>query len=493
MAERPIDPGVASPPAEPAGSPAPGSAAGTGSAGSTGSAGGGAPARPAVDIWPAPVLPGVRRRADRDRRDDGRGGAGTPAGLGAGRRPDPQPGGAATLLGPGGDDPRGTPGAAAGPTGFRTPFREDAGTLYLIDQRRLPDVLEEYPCRFAGEVAFAIREMIVRGAPAIGQVAAIGLAMAAEQQRDGRPYARRATLRGCAQALNKARPTAVNLRWAVERVMARYEEVGDLSEDGGAIADAMRAEADAIVFEATTDHGRLSEFGLGILPVARRPSGADPDPLQHRAARLRPVRHGARRGPGRPPRRAAGPRLGRRDAALPPGRPADDLGARPGRRPARAAPRCGRRAPDGSRRGRRRARGSGPGRGQRRHRQQGRHLHAGRAGRPPWHPVLCLRADQLGRPRDADGSATSRSRSGPPTRSSTSAASGSPRPTPPVRNPAFDVTPAELISGIVTEEGVVPAPFDPGLADATERAACAGRRCPGSGRSGRRSPGGRVD
>jgi methylthioribose-1-phosphate isomerase len=179
------------------------------------------------------------------------------------------PEGAARLLGPAGDDTSGTPGApgAAGPSGFRTPFREDGGTLYLIDQRRLPDALVEYACRSAGEVAFAIREMVVRGAPAIGQVAAIGLAMSAESQADGRPYARKATLRGGANALINARPTAVNLRWAVERVLARYTEVGELSEDGFAIARAMRAEADAIVFEATTDHGRLAGFGLEILPT----------------------------------------------------------------------------------------------------------------------------------------------------------------------------------------------------------------------------------
>ncbi len=158
-------------------------------------------------------------------------------------------------------------GGAAGPSGFRTPFREDGGTLYLIDQRRLPDALVEYPCRSAGEVAYAIREMIVRGAPAIGQVAAIGLAMSAEAQADGRPYARKATLRGGANALINSRPTAVNLRWAVERVLARYTEVGELTEDGVAIARAMRAEADAIVFEATTDHGRLAGFGLEILPT----------------------------------------------------------------------------------------------------------------------------------------------------------------------------------------------------------------------------------
>jgi len=173
------------------------------------------------------------------------------------------PDGAATATGAG--DATGL--AASGPTGFRTPFREDGGVLYLIDQRRLPDAVVEYACRSAGEVAYAIREMIVRGAPAIGQVAAIGLAISAENQRDGRPYARKATIRGSANALINARPTAVNLRWAVERVLARFTEVGELSEDGDAIADAMRAEADAIVFEATTDHGRLATFGLEILPT----------------------------------------------------------------------------------------------------------------------------------------------------------------------------------------------------------------------------------
>ena len=155
----------------------------------------------------------------------------------------------------------------AAPHGFRTPFREDDGALLLIDQRRLPDALVEYACRSAGEVAFAIREMIIRGAPAIGQAAAIGMALTAEKMRTSRPYARRATLRGSANALINSRPTAINLRWAVDRMMARYNEIGDLSEDGDAIADALRFEADAIVFEATTDHGRLAGFGLQLLPT----------------------------------------------------------------------------------------------------------------------------------------------------------------------------------------------------------------------------------
>jgi methylthioribose-1-phosphate isomerase len=151
------------------------------------------------------------------------------------------------------------------PTGFRAAFRETPGVLHMIDQRRLPDALEEFEARNAGQVGYAIREMIIRGAPAIGQVAAIGLALTANANRSTRPYARRATLRGAANVLRNSRPTAVNLRWAVDRVMAAYEAIGDLSEDGDAIAVAIRAEADAIVFEATEDHGRLAEFGAAAL------------------------------------------------------------------------------------------------------------------------------------------------------------------------------------------------------------------------------------
>jgi methylthioribose-1-phosphate isomerase len=159
------------------------------------------------------------------------------------------------------------PGVDDRPRGFRSAFRLEDATLVLIDQRRLPDALVEHRCESAASVAYAIRQMIVRGAPAIGQAAAIGLALTAGRLRATKPYARRATLRGAANALVNSRPTAVNLRWAVDRVMARYLELGELSDDGDAIADAMRREADAIVFEATTDHGRLADFGLAALPV----------------------------------------------------------------------------------------------------------------------------------------------------------------------------------------------------------------------------------
>jgi methylthioribose-1-phosphate isomerase len=151
---------------------------------------------------------------------------------------------------------------------FRTPFRFGSDTeLLVIDQRKLPDQLVEMPVRTASDAANAIRLMVVRGAPAIGQVAAIGLALTAKIASKSHPHARRAILVGQADALREARPTAINLRWAVDRLMARYEAIGDLSPEGAEIAAAMWAEAMAIVAEANDDHGRLAEAGLAMLPA----------------------------------------------------------------------------------------------------------------------------------------------------------------------------------------------------------------------------------
>jgi methylthioribose-1-phosphate isomerase len=169
-----------------------------------------------------------------------------------------------------GGAPSGAAGATAAPappapTGFRASFREGSGILYIVDQRKLPDALVEFEAKSAAQVAYAIREMIVRGAPAIGQVAAIGMALTAKANVNTRPYARRATLRGAANVLRNSRPTAVNLGWAVDRVMAAYEAVDELNEDGEVIARAIRDEADTIVFETTDDHGRLAGHGLAAL------------------------------------------------------------------------------------------------------------------------------------------------------------------------------------------------------------------------------------
>jgi methylthioribose-1-phosphate isomerase len=85
-------------------------------------------------------------------------------------------------------------------------FEEDGPNVVLLDQRRLPDEEVELECRTVDELVVAIRELAVRGAPAIGVAAAYGLALAAARGDD---------LEAAADALAASRPTAVNLTWAL--------------------------------------------------------------------------------------------------------------------------------------------------------------------------------------------------------------------------------------------------------------------------------------
>src|SRR4029077_2259590 len=90
------------------------------------------------------------------------------------------------------------------------PIRWRGDSLELLDQRKLPHEMIYVACRSAAEVAAAIREMTVRGAPAIGVAAAFGIAMAKKNGDD---------IRAAGEMLRGARPTAVNLAWAVDRML----------------------------------------------------------------------------------------------------------------------------------------------------------------------------------------------------------------------------------------------------------------------------------
>jgi methylthioribose-1-phosphate isomerase len=90
-------------------------------------------------------------------------------------------------------------------------LRLEQGRVVLLDQRKLPGEEIEYECRTAAEVAEAIRTMVVRGAPAIGIAAAYGIALAASEGED---------LEAADAALRASRPTAVNLAWALDKMRA---------------------------------------------------------------------------------------------------------------------------------------------------------------------------------------------------------------------------------------------------------------------------------
>ena len=153
---------------------------------------------------------------------------------------------------------------------FRSPFRLEPEQVVLLDQRRLPDELVEVACVSGADVARAIRESVVRGAPLLGQVAACGLALTAGRSLVASPHARRAILFGTANALRNAAPTAAPVRNAMDRMLARFAAIGDLEQDGASAAAVLRDEAEAIIGEAVMDHARLAAHGAALIAANPR-------------------------------------------------------------------------------------------------------------------------------------------------------------------------------------------------------------------------------
>lgn len=102
-------------------------------------------------------------------------------------------------------------------------WRDDA--LFLIDQRLLPRVHEEIVCHDVAAVAHAIREMVVRGAPAIGITAAYGVVLAARSRYQEAPDTWKQDIEADLELLANTRPTAVNLFWAIDQMRKLVQSV----------------------------------------------------------------------------------------------------------------------------------------------------------------------------------------------------------------------------------------------------------------------------
>ncbi|MGE5840366.1 MAG: S-methyl-5-thioribose-1-phosphate isomerase [Deltaproteobacteria bacterium] len=136
--------------------------------------------------------------------------------------------------------------------------------IRMIDQRKLPAKVEWVVCRNAGDVIRAIRCMVIRGAPAIGVAAAMGLALGSEAIRADTYAAFERRFREMAERMTKARPTAVNLRWAVERMIRLME--GMAGTDPEEIRIALREESEKILAEDIAINLRIGEQGNKIVP-----------------------------------------------------------------------------------------------------------------------------------------------------------------------------------------------------------------------------------
>ena len=124
-----------------------------------------------------------------------------------------------------------------------SPLRWAGDRLQLLDQRLLPNEEKWIDCRDEQDVSNAIRDMVVRGAPAIGVAAAFGMALAAKIGHD---------LDAAADVLKRSRPTAVNLAWAVDRMLTVPPET-------------FEAEAESILREDVANNMAMGRFGAELL------------------------------------------------------------------------------------------------------------------------------------------------------------------------------------------------------------------------------------
>lgn len=140
-------------------------------------------------------------------------------------------------------------------------LRWSEGALELLDQRRLPREVVYVRCTTADEVAHAIRDLVVRGAPAIGCAAAYGVALEAARVA-GSAHSSEALPQAC-DRLAASRPTAVNLFWALDRMQRLWRALSGSSPPERAAA--MLAQAHAIMREDVAANRAMGSHGAALL------------------------------------------------------------------------------------------------------------------------------------------------------------------------------------------------------------------------------------
>jgi methylthioribose-1-phosphate isomerase len=149
-----------------------------------------------------------------------------------------------------------------------SPIRWDGERLWLLDQTRLPAEEVERACAAWPEVAEAIRTLVVRGAPAIGVAAAFGVALAARASRAGDTAGLLADLETAIAGLGVTRPTAVNLFWALDRM--RRTAIEQQALPPPELRARLAAEARAIQEEDLAANRAIGAHGVVLVPPRAR-------------------------------------------------------------------------------------------------------------------------------------------------------------------------------------------------------------------------------
>ncbi len=149
------------------------------------------------------------------------------------------------------------------------PIWSEGDAVKVIDQRLLPHEFVVLDLENVDDVIMAIKEMVVRGAPLIGASGAYGVFIAAKNaRREGAP---KSFLAEECRRLKDARPTAVNLVWGVDRVLSATSGLESLDE----IVAAAKKEADAIAEEEADNCKKIGEHGAGLIEAISRAKGGE--------------------------------------------------------------------------------------------------------------------------------------------------------------------------------------------------------------------------
>src|SRR5262245_40802449 len=143
-------------------------------------------------------------------------------------------------------------------------------TIVMVDQRKLPGQEVYVRCRTAQEVARAIRTMVIRGAPAIGVAAAMGIALGMRKSsaKGTRQYA--VEFQKICDMMASTRPTAVNLFWAIERMKRTFSEGAHAGQSTDELANRLEREARAIHDEDVASCRAMGSFGAAVVPDGAR-------------------------------------------------------------------------------------------------------------------------------------------------------------------------------------------------------------------------------
>src|SRR5450432_1349155 len=146
------------------------------------------------------------------------------------------------------------------------PIRWTDRGVVMLDQRRLPSEEIHHTYTNYREVADAIREMVIRGAPAIGVAAAMGAAIGVLRSPAKSVQELRREFGEMCELLAKTRPTAVDLFWALDRMKARFAELTAQTSDLGMIRNGMVAEAQLVHLEKKATDEAIGRYGAELMP-----------------------------------------------------------------------------------------------------------------------------------------------------------------------------------------------------------------------------------